>query len=153
MKILNRQKGFTLLELLVVVAIIAILAAAIIINLNRARAEANDSRIQSDIRSISDAIQVYQNSGSPAQDLVGTAQTNAQLATVLQELTGSGSGDLLPSIPAHPASNQNYKYSASIDSNTGLLNYTLEGKLGAGADAGQCFTIKNGSPTTGSCSL
>lgn len=149
MKILNRQKGFTLLELLVVVAIIAILAAAIIINLNRARAEANDSRIQSDVRSMSDAIQVYQNSGGDVTKLTGTGITNLNDLTQ-PDATGQV---LLPTIPSHPASNQTYKYTGSVNSQTGLLDYTIEGLLGAGSDAGQCFQVKNGSPNTVACTL
>ncbi len=139
------ERGFTLLELLVVVAIIAILAAAIIVNLNRARGEANDSRVQSDLRNISEAVQVYITGGGQPSTLAGT--TFSSLTPLTQ-----GTDPLLPGqLPTHPSVTNGYKYRATV--NNGLLNYRLEGQLTAGTDAGQCYTIINGSPTTGACTL
>lgn len=53
------KSGFTLIELLIVVAIIAILAAIATPNFLEAQVRAKTSRVKSDVRSLSTALQAY----------------------------------------------------------------------------------------------
>ena len=68
------QRGFTLLELLIVIAILAILAAVVIIVLNPAQtlAQARDSQRLSDLATMKSAISLYMTTVNPV-DLDGGA--------------------------------------------------------------------------------
>ena len=56
---MQQQKGFTIIELIVVIAIIAVLAAIVITNVNGYMAKARDSRRAADIRNIQVALAMY----------------------------------------------------------------------------------------------
>lgn len=57
----RKQTGFTLLEIMVVVAIIAILSTVVVINIAGNVDEARLSRAKQDIQSLSTALQLYRN--------------------------------------------------------------------------------------------
>ncbi len=57
----NHKKGFTLVELLVVIAIIGILATLAIVALQQARQNARDSKRVADIKQMQTALELFAN--------------------------------------------------------------------------------------------
>ena len=55
---MSNNKGFTLIEMLVVIAIIGLLSSVVVIGLGGARSKARDARRIADVRSIQSALEV-----------------------------------------------------------------------------------------------
>ena len=85
----NRKNGFTLLELLIVIAIIAILSVALVIVLNPAETlkKARDAQRISDLSTLKTAIGLYMTSVSPVY--LGGAASNAICKTTASTSWGS----------------------------------------------------------------
>jgi len=139
----ENKKGFTLIEILLVIGIIAVLATVVIVALDPAKrfADARDSRRLSDIESILSAVQqsIVDNKGVLPSGIdtierhIGTAGSGCVLATDVCAVGGDGdcvdlSGSLakyLKSMPSDPANG-----SAS------LTHYAIV------ADANNLITVK-----------
>ncbi len=93
---MRKQKGFSLIELLIVVAIILIIAAIAIPNLLRARMAANESSAVASVRTINTAMITY-NSTYPT---VGFAANLAALGGVSPCTPSSGTACLIDNVLA-----------------------------------------------------
>jgi len=74
------RKGFTLIEMLVVIAIIGLLSSVIVIGLSGARSKARDARRVSDIRGIQNSLELAYSSidGYPTSIPPNAPQTDPQ---------------------------------------------------------------------------
>lgn len=88
---IKKRKGFMLLELIIVVAIIGILAAVAIPNLVGMTDEAKVSKIQSDLSTIGTAMEVYhvKKGGTYPDNLSVLAGDNGYLKKVPEPPTGA----------------------------------------------------------------
>jgi prepilin-type N-terminal cleavage/methylation domain-containing protein len=136
----NKQKGFSLIELLIVVAIILIIAAIAIPNLLRSKMAANEASAVGSMRTINTACVVYSTTygGYPS------ALSNLGPATTAT----SGTADLVDSVLATGTkSGYEFTYAAtSTDASGNVLAYTLTGNPVTRGTTGQrgFFTDQTG---------
>ncbi len=125
-----QKKGFTLVEILLVVAIIGILASIVLISLGPIQRQGRDARRLSDLRSIQSALELYYNKcgyypGAAAPTLPCPAWVNpASWGDMATALTGSSLG--INQIPNDPTSGRTYGYLASGNGSSYILAAQLE---------------------------
>ncbi len=71
------SSGFTLLELLVVLAIVGLLTAVITISSNSARVQARDAKRKADVTSVAGALEIYFSEKRVYPDVTATTATNS----------------------------------------------------------------------------
>jgi type IV pilus assembly protein PilA len=115
---MSKQKGFSLIELLIVVAIILIIAAIAIPNLLRARMAANESSAVASVRTINTAMVTY-NSTYPT---VGFADTLTTLGGVSPCTPSSTTACLIDSVLA-TGTKSGYTFTATGAGGPPAVNY------------------------------
>ncbi|MBU1046221.1 type II secretion system GspH family protein [Patescibacteria group bacterium] len=135
-----KQKGFSLIELLIVVAIMGILAAVVLSSLGTAREKARDARRLEDVKDMVKLLVIEADSGNVS-------------------LTGCTAADALTSICTGPGDISNFpdygdpseSITACTGASTAACNYSVskaDGSAGAGTEDFQiCFYLEYGSGT------
>ncbi len=139
----KRTKGFTIVELLIVIVVIGILAAIVIVAYNGVQQRARDSRRQNDVQSLTQALELYYldngqyPAGSGSSAAVGlnnlwstTADGSwANLVTILKPYMGN--------VPSDPTSTTGVTNAVAPPGN----NYSYYAGSGCGVSAGQMYIL------------
>lgn len=131
----KKTVGFTLVELLVVIAVIALLMSVVVAVWSGTKAKSRDTKRVTDVKAIQDALALYNTSTQhfpiSADVLVLTGADAVSL-----ELISSGS---IPAVPLDPLNNPPYRYSyqTDADGSTFIVTYYLETDSISGKNAGE----------------
>lgn len=164
----TNESGFTLIEILLVIAIIGILASTILVSLNDAKLRARDANRKMMLKSIRTVFDMYYNDNGFYPGGIGTPSENANSwihnplnANLLSALTSFlGGATTLPADPTNDASHRFYYDGRVRCTKGGILRvkaflYATKLESGAGNLSEYCDSIANvagvpaGSDTSG----
>ncbi len=131
---MTNQKGFTLVELLVVIAIIAILSTLAVVALNSARQKSRDAKRVSDIKQVQTALELYfgdQNAYPTAATAVTLGDATHLTLSSTNGFAATAAGTTyMGNVPSNPSPNgASYSYT-SADGSTYTITFVLEGNTG-----------------------
>lgn len=124
MKIFNDRRGFTLMEILVAISIIAILTAIGIVSYGSVNRRSRDTKRKSDTEQVRSALEMYRTDNGYYPAIGAGSWTNASgLSTVLV-------ATYMPAIPSDPKSPDSaYRYKATNASGGNYYGYCVSAYL------------------------
>jgi len=117
---MKKEKGFTLIEMLIVVAIIGLLASVVLVGLGSFRSRGRDARRVADLRGVQNSLELYylKNNNYPEAN---------SWSDLRSALIGAAIGiTIVPNDPFSDSANQSYSYGYSSDKQGYVLGATLE---------------------------
>lgn len=119
---LNKEKGFTLVELLIVIAVLGVLAGVLIIAINPAAQmrKARDTKRKANVAQIQHGIELYRSDR-------GTYPEQSRLSSCGSSLI-EGSVTYISNIPCDPTGGA-YVYDSTPDTGTAIYTYSVRACL------------------------
>lgn len=117
------KKGFTLLELLIVIAIIGLLASVILVAVDDAREKGRDSRRIQDMKEIKKALALYYDANGRYPAISSPYDASALSAALVPQYINA-----MPSDPSNQTSPNTYRY-ISLSTMDTFRSYSMTVKL------------------------
>ena len=127
----SKVKGFTLVEVLIVIFIVGLLSSVVLVGLGSFRARGRDARRIADLHQIQNGLELYINKEGVYPNV--TANNSGSWRLFTETLKNAGIGvAAVPNDPAATATNdKSYSYGISSDG----LSYVIGGRLEDANDA------------------
>lgn len=128
---MRRTKGFSLIELLIVIAVVGIISVVAVLSLNSAYKQARDAKRMSDVRQIQSVLNLFLNDNSvypimPEGVILGTTSTQVFSSQAGFSSASDAQGiTYMTRVPADPKQNMHYVY-VSQDGESYGIRFNLE---------------------------